>query len=49
MCRVAIHIQLIVGKVSEVGERIKVLSLSLFVGVVELGQAGGLHGVIRWF
>ena len=39
-----------------VGEIIKVLSLSLSLSlslllwwVVELGQAGSLHGVIRWF
>ena len=33
-----------------VGEIIKVLSLSLWLWwVVELGQAGGLYGVIRWF
>ena len=34
------------------GEIIKVLSLSLSLWlwwVVELGQAGGLYGVIRWF
>ena len=33
-----------------IGEIIKVLSLSLSLWwVVELGQASGLHGVIRWF